>query len=351
MNFSRKNFAMAKGFVLRLRHVGFKQTITELNQYVKKYKLLTTRINQRVDIPFIMSLIHNYMKIVFIEPDIDPNKLLNIVPKWFVFNKLAVITNPPELKDSLVDKYKFYKILSDHGIQYPQVYLMYNGTDFLGLDENPVYDISRFENIEMFCKPRYGSGGIGARTLVFSSSSPQVKDTLFQEIVKNHHYLAEVSGTNAVTSLRINSYLTKNQEVEIASAFIKFPPKGVSTDNMSSGTFGMAIDIATGTLVPKFVGLTQFLPFVKDNHLCHPISNIQLDGLIIPYWEDVINMLPRLHKAFNKLRFIGWDIAITNHGPLIFEGNSVGDVFIEQMVCGPYFETKYIQENLQPDTK
>lgn len=45
-------------------------------------------------------------------------------------------------------------------------------------------------------------------------------------------------------------------------------------------------------------------------------------GREIPFWNEAVKMVMDASKTIPKLRFIGWDVAITPLSPVLIEGNT-----------------------------
>lgn len=54
----------------------------------------------------------------------------------------------------------------------------------------------------------------------------------------------------------------------------------------------------------------------------HPITNAELVGLQLPYWNEIKDMLTHAAKEIPQVAYVGWDIAITPDGPVLIEGNT-----------------------------
>jgi hypothetical protein len=78
----------------------------------------------------------------------------------------------------------------------------------------------------------------------------------------------------------------------------------------------------------------------------HPNSKIVLDGYQIPFFKEACQLAI---KATNYLpnRIIGWDIAITNEGPIVVEGNEKPSLHITDVAYGGYLKNKYIKDVLK----
>ncbi len=67
-----------------------------------------------------------------------------------------------------------------------------------------------------------------------------------------------------------------------------------------------------------------------------------LDGFEIPYFHDAVELAKVAHTYFYGLDSIGWDIAFTNDGPMIVEGNDDWDGVIA-MTLDPDFRAQFEQ--------
>ena len=57
----------------------------------------------------------------------------------------------------------------------------------------------------------------------------------------------------------------------------------------------------------------------------HPDTGIDLVGFEIPQWDAVVELAMMASTAFDPVGFVGWDIAVTNNGPVLIEGNTTWD--------------------------
>ena len=68
-----------------------------------------------------------------------------------------------------------------------------------------------------------------------------------------------------------------------------------------------------------------------------------------PYWDKVLDAVTRASKISNKVRYVGWDIAILENGEVsIIEGNCSSDPDITQMPkqIGRWEDYKEVIDNL-----
>jgi hypothetical protein len=56
-------------------------------------------------------------------------------------------------------------------------------------------------------------------------------------------------------------------------------------------------------------------------------------GFRLPYWSEVKDLALRAAAAFPWVRSVGWDIAISERGPVLVEGNERWAVSLVQMAA------------------
>lgn len=140
---------------------------------------------------------------------------------------------------------------------------------------------------------------------------------LVQECLENHRELQDLS--SGLTSLRITSCKNEQARFEVTNATLKLSfASGKSVDNFHQGGGVAKVDIRTGTAGPASDSW-------KDRscvwHKVHPISGALIEGRILPRWQDTVAMVERAHGLFPDRIMLGFDVAITDRGPVIIEGN------------------------------
>ena len=53
----------------------------------------------------------------------------------------------------------------------------------------------------------------------------------------------------------------------------------------------------------------------------HPDTGVVFSEFTVPHYQEAVEMAFRAHRLFYRVRSIGWDIAITEEGPVFIEGN------------------------------
>lgn len=98
-------------------------------------------------------------------------------------------------------------------------------------------------------------------------------------------------------------------------------------DNASLGGLQCEINMETGELsyaTSYAPGIGFDSEFNQIHYQKHPVSGIQLEGLVIPDWENIKKQACFLHKAlsYTGIIFIAWDFALAKKGLTVIEGNA-----------------------------
>ena len=147
---------------------------------------------------------------------------------------------------------------------------------------------------------------------------------VIQQRVRCHPTLEEWTGHRTAQCMRLITVVDQQGEVIIWAAALRLVTCGGVTDNFSYGLSGnllSMVDIENGTifdvycLAPSGIGLTTVQ--------AHPETEKVLLGEKVPFFGDVVTLAKRAAKEFLPLRFVGWDVAITDQGLVLLEGNSM----------------------------
>ena len=147
---------------------------------------------------------------------------------------------------------------------------------------------------------------------------------ILEEMVVQHPKMASLCPTS-VNTCRIATLLGDKQQ-GIVYAFLRIG-NGKVMDNVDCGGMAARIDLESGKLLT--VGADkQGNTFIK-----HPITNTSLIGFQIPFWEEAKAMCMEAAQMVPQMRFVAWDVAITEKGPTFIEGNSFPSHAIPQFAA------------------
>ena len=252
------------------------------------------------------------------------------------------ILNPRKHAVLARDKFIGHALLSKVGISTAQLYFAYDkessGNDTLILHSvEQVVDRIKQLKIESFvAKPAADSAhgkGVGVynvdEIVEFGGVEIKLDDilscgkmVLFESLIKQTEQMAKIN-RSSVNTIRMMTALYPNQEVKMIAAFIKIGRAGSCVDNAGSGgNVDCAVNIETGELYNalQFNSWEDVFPIEK-----HPDSNVKLNGLIIEHWDEIKKTVMGWQAQIPYLKTIGWDVAVTENGPVIVEINNWWD--------------------------
>lgn len=224
---------------------------------------------------------------------------------------------------------KFYEIVSP--AKYKTFFtikpnFLNNFKNFINRDffeDGSIEDLEKFlsNNEEFMVKPKDGLGGMG----VYKEYKKNIKDiNEFYNYLKNNNlfieeYVKQNEDINklckeSVNTIRIMTF-SYNGKSEIVYAAMRIGNGVNNVDNFHQGGMGCKIDLEKGILIGDAID--------KDlNHfVVHPKSKVKFDGFKIPYWEEAKKLVLDASKVNNNIHLVGWDVAITDDGPTLIEGN------------------------------
>ena len=171
---------------------------------------------------------------------------------------------------------------------------------------------------EIIIKPVDGIGGYGIKKVSCKNLKfEECNKFLLEEVIKQHDKLAELYD-KSVNSVRIFTFFN-GKEVFFLQAILKIGNNGI-TDNFSiNGMYAF--------LNEKGVVITPAIDKNDNIFGIHPISKKQILGFKVPLFHEAVDLTLEAAKKIPQIKYIGWDIAITNDGPCIIEGNSYPGVF------------------------
>lgn len=154
------------------------------------------------------------------------------------------------------------------------------------------------------------SSVLGQEALVFESVVLQTKQfSSFNE--------------SSVNTVRFMTTLFPDKTVKIIAAFLKIGRDGRCVDNAGNGgNVDVCVDVESGELkyAIQFDGWRRIKEI--DNH---PDNKNPINGVFIENWQSIKDEVSRYQQAFPFCKAAGWDIAITDEGPVVIEVNDFWD--------------------------
>lgn len=285
--------------------------------------------------------------------------LRNFVP-WFKFSNARQVKNKLPQKpvyDSynqvglLRDKFYFEAILKRTGYKTPTNILMINEGKIYDLQTSCISKATPLESIlymdlDAFCKKNVGYGGgydddvfslqvinrqiyIRGNKVPFEEFENKIKNTscswVIQRRITNQAKFMSEFHPSSINTIRIVT-VKSDTKIDAVCAFLRFGANGRGSDNWSSGGVLVGVNVETGQL--EDYGL--FKPGVGTICTSHPNTNISFKNKVVPDWPSILQYVKSLHEIFYDLHSIGWDVCLTDDGPMIIEGNDNWDTIDAQ---------------------
>ncbi len=135
----------------------------------------------------------------------------------------------------------------------------------------------------------------------------------------------------SVNTLRVITVMKPGQEPYLFTMMHRFgTKKSGDIDNWAVG--GLAIKVNKD-------GYLDELGYYKYNHgtttTVHPDTGVVFKDYKVPMLDEAIALALKAHKYFYNIHSIGWDIAMTDNGPVFIEGNENWGIPVFQTLDRP----------------
>ena len=222
--------------------------------------------------------------------------------------------NDPEYLALFNDKLSFNKIFKE-----------YLGREFLDISEASLDDFAAFckGKEKIFAKPNDSCSGKGIyRNFIID------KDTDLKELygyLKDNHLFVEDSivqhekmsmlHPSSINTVRVTTVLDKKDEAHAMYALQRIGIGDMSVDNVGSGGVYTVLSEDGRIKNPCWSDKTI------STYTEHPTTGMNLIGFEVPYFKEALELCKKAAQVEKHIRYVGWDIAISDKGPVIVEGN------------------------------
>lgn len=251
-------------------------------------------------------------------------------------NKLNLNLNTP--KDAynyialLRDKYLFEKYMNCFNIPTAKtIAVIKNGIIY---DSNLIKNISEKDLFEK--KHKYFVKGINGECAedVFFVDSIEKYNKLKNKF-KNGMYIVQLKlnqheninklNPKSINTIRICTTNNKDSIQILCSGLRVGTNKSQNVDNWARG--GIYIPINDNGKLYKY-GFYKPQYGIKTDK--HPDTKVTFEDYKIPYYEEVKKLVTQAHKKLYGIHSIGFDVAITDEGPVLIEGNDNWEISLMQ---------------------
>ena len=149
------------------------------------------------------------------------------------------------------------------------------------------------------------------------------RKVIIEEVVRQSSKLALLNHSS-VNTVRCFTLMLKSGII-IPWTFIKVGRNGSFVDNGGAGGLLVGIDSEKGIL--NTYGVDEY----GYRYEKHPDTGIAFKGFALPEWDSMITLCKKMAAMEPKVPWIGWDMAHTDHGWVVIEGNSLSEAIGPQV--------------------
>jgi hypothetical protein len=227
------------------------------------------------------------------------------------------VMNPPEYRSVLEDKAQF---LRRYG-----AYVRHEFATLTELRADPTAARRLLEAPagKIVLKSTTGQCGRGVEVHPCEDFTPQtlirrMEETgndLAEAFVTQHQELMRLS-PSGLNTIRVITQLDDQDRVDIIGTRLRITVNS-AVDNMAAGNIAAPIDPETG----RVTGPGVYSDITKADEYRHPVTGCPIVGFQVPFWAETLEMCQAAALVDTRNRSIGWDVAITDEGPELIEGN------------------------------
>lgn len=225
-------------------------------------------------------------------------------------NNIVKKYNDPEYRDIFRNKLKFNK-----------KFAKYLNRDWMEIkpDSSNYEEFTSFtkKHKEIVVKPIDECCGKGIEILKINSKNCK---EIYENLLETKRFLVEEVATQckeiaALHPSSINTLRIVTLNHEIVAAFIRIGNNNNVVDNFNHDGLAAPINIETGIVDYKAIDKKMNI-YAK-----HPLTNADILGFKIPKWEETKEFVKKASYESEKELYIGWDVCLSDKGPLLIEGN------------------------------
>ena len=135
---------------------------------------------------------------------------------------------------------------------------------------------------------------------------------LLEECVVQHRDLMALHPCS-VNTCRVITF-THGGRTKVVAAYLRIG-NGRYVDNFNNGGMVVPIEEDSGEIIYPALDKSGRLYDV------HPLTGVAIKGFRIPLWDEVIALCEQAGQVVPQVGIVGWDVCVTDNGPLLIEGN------------------------------
>lgn len=357
-----KYFNRIKHFLVdHARYIYYITTSHEYKTYIKKYKMCSNKKPKNI-IKNELQELHHYWGCIpmqyytqsFYSNDcnLSLEEMKTHIPGYYYYKILH-----PEfdnMKQALLlceNKIVMHCLLKGSGIPTPDAILILKSKSLFDTSGIIVDDskcnaiLSNCLSNKIFIKPIRGRGGRGiivgikntkgcfvtnGTNIDFTYLKALNDDYIIEPGLKQNEYINKVY-PHSVNTLRVVTKRNSDGSIVIVGIALRMGIKGMQIDNGSVGGIAIGIDKDSGRAVTDYARYT-----CSDKLYRHPDTNFQFSQLQIDNWDEIKENILSFSRKLVLINLVGWDIALTDNGPIVIEINTLSALDPMQTLLGGF---------------
>jgi hypothetical protein len=143
----------------------------------------------------------------------------------------------------------------------------------------------------------------------------------------NHPEISDLA-KDSLMVFRVFTCVDAGQQPHVTHAMLRILAKLEPTWS-ESVEYAVRVDLETGQL-RELCDDYHFAPDAWWDR--HPTTGAKVSGRPLSHWPAIVELAKSAHRAFIDRTIVGWDIALTDTGPILIEGNAYPDTHFMQRV-------------------
>ena len=173
--------------------------------------------------------------------------------------------------------------------------------------------------------------GSGTIESTVSDLTADLDGYLVTEFLEQHDYAASIF-PDATNTIRIHTLVDpETGEISLHRPSHRFGSReSAPIDNWSKGGYTAPVDTDTGE-IRRLITLDGTARSRLRNH---PETDARVAGVTVPCWSELCDLVREVAAIHRYAPLIGWDIVVTEDGPVLLEGNARPSVVGLQLTDG-----------------
>lgn len=244
--------------------------------------------------------------------------------------------NPNSQIVLLRDKFLFYKYMKANGIAVPEVFAVVSQNKLYDTQWNPLDASCLDDKKDFFLKDAVGECASFVKRCHGCSDFERYAQELdhnslyvLQDTLKQHDTMNALN-PHSVNTVRIVTVMKDGEPYVLTSVLRVGTMTSGNVDNWAAG--GLSVGCSENGFLKEY---GFYKPMYGTKTDVHPDTGIAFSEFQIPMYDQVVELVLRAHRQLYLMHSIGWDIALTEQGPVIIEGNDNWEISLMQACDRP----------------